>query len=94
MMRESGNLPIYYPGDAEVYLKAGRFGDKLLVAFTNIGLDNLDEITLVSEKAVNRILRIAPDGSCVECEFSLGSDGVITVNAAAEILGPVILIVE
>ena len=94
MMSESGNLPIYYPGDAEVYLKAGRFGDKLLVAFTNIGLDNLDEITLVSEKAVNRMLRIAPDGSYVECEFSLGSDGVITVNTAAEILGPVILIVE
>ena len=94
MMRESGNLPVYYPGDAEVYLKAGRLGEKLFVAFTNIGLDNLDEIILVLERAVKRISKIAPDGSLVDCEFSLGSDGVITVNAAAEILGPVILIVE
>ena len=94
MMKESGNLPIYYPDDAEVYMKAGYIGDKIFCAFVNIGLDNLDEVTLICEKPVTRISVMNSDGSYSECGFSLDEKGKITVNTPAAILDPVLLIIE
>jgi hypothetical protein len=94
MMRESGNLPIYYPEDAEVYMKSGYLGDKIFCAFVNIGLDNLDEITLVCEKPVTKISKINSDGTYSECGFSVDENGKITVNTAAPILEPALLVIE
>ena len=94
MMRESGNLPIYYPDDAEIYMKAGYLGDKIFCAFSNIGLDNLDEITLVCEKEVKKISKINPDGSYSECDFSVDEKDKITVNTPAPILEPALLVIE
>ena len=94
MMRESGNLPIYYPDDAEVYMKSGYLGDKIFCAFVNIGLDNLDEVTLVCEKPVTKISKINSDGSYSECDFSVDENGKITVNTTAPILEPALLVIE
>ena len=94
MMRESGNLPIYYPDDAEVYMKAGYLEDKIFCAFVNIGLDNLDEVTLVCEKTVTKISKIDPDGSYSDCGFTVDENGIITVNTPAAILDPVLLTIE
>ena len=94
LLRESGNLPIYYPDDAEVYLKAAKTADgKQFVAFFNIGLDNLDEVTLVSEKAVSSVKMLTAGGEFVEVAFDV-QDGKITVHTPAYILNPVILILE
>ncbi len=94
LMKESGNLPIYYPDDAEVYMKAGYIDEKIFCAFVNIGLDNLDEITLVSEKAVTKISRIKEDGKMEECNFVVGEDEKIHIDLSAAILDPVLLIIE
>ena len=94
MMKESGNLPIYYPDDAEVYMKAGYLDGKIFCAFLNIGLDNLDEVTLVCEKTITKILKMNSDGSYSECDFSVDESGKITVNIPAAILNPVLLIIE
>ena len=93
LMKESGNLPIYYPDDAEVYMKAGNLDDKIFCAFVNIGLDNLGEITLVCERTIHRISLLMPNGEYTECSFTV-SDGRIVVNAPAFILDPVIMILE
>ena len=94
MMRESGNLPIYYPDDAEVYMKAGYFEDKIFCAFCNIGLDNLKDVALVCEKPAKEISVINHDGSYSKCDFSIDNNGKITVNTPAEILNPVLLIIK
>ena len=91
LMKESGNLPIYYPEDAEIYMKAGYLEDKIFCAFVNIGLDNLDEVTLVCERPVTKITKINSDGSYSDCEFSVDENGKITVNTPAAILDPVLL---
>lgn len=94
LMRESGNLPLYYPGDAEVYIKAGYFKDGIFCSFINIGLDNLDEVTLVCDREVTEIKRLMSDGTYTVCSFDKSADGVITVNTPAMILDPAILILK
>ena len=94
LMKESGNLPVYYPGDAEVYMKAGTLNDDLFCAFVNIGLDNLDEVTLVCDREVTEIKRLNSDGAYEICSFTKSADGVITVDIPAMILDPVILIIK
>ena len=90
-MRETGNLPIYYPDDADVYLKAGYLPNgELLCSFTNITLDELENVTLVSEKPVNEITMLLPSGEWQSVSFEV-KDGVLTVNTPAKILHPVIL---
>ena len=94
LMKESGNLPLYYPDDAEVYMKAGYLDGKIFCAFVNIGLDNLDEVTLVCEKTVTKIKMINSDGSYSDCDFTVDEKGKITVDTPAAILDPVLLIIE
>jgi len=91
MLKECGNLPIYYPDDAEVYLKAAEMSDGgMFCAFFNIGLDPIEKITLVSEKAVKRIEILTPEGNRRECDFTI-SDGTLIIDEPAYTLNPVIL---
>ena len=90
-LSETGNLPIYYPDDAEVYLKAGKMknGD-LFCAFTNISLDELENLTLVCEKEINEISMLLPNGEWQNVAFS-NVDGTLVIDATAKTLHPVIL---
>ena len=92
LMAECGALPVYYPDDAEVYIKAGTLPDGgIISAFFNIGLDNLDEVTLIAEKKIEKIDVLSPDGVFEKADFSTDENGRITVAVRAEILDPVIL---
>lgn len=94
LLRKSGNLPVYYPKDAEVYLRAANMSDgSLFVAFFNISLDPIEEITLVCERKVNSVKALQPDGSYKAVGFT-EKDGVMTVDTPANILTPVILIIK
>ena len=90
-MRNSGNLPIYYPDDADVYLKAGKLpsGD-MLCAFTNLTLDEIDNVTLVAERKINRIKALSPSGEWFDVAFT-EECGKMTLNIPAKTLHPVIL---
>ena len=92
LMQKHGEIPVYYPDDAEVYVKAGKLpsGD-IFCGFFNIGLDNLDEVTLVADRKITEIKMLTPDGEFKQVEFSVDDEGVITVPTPAEILHPVIL---
>lgn len=91
ILRESGHLPVYYPGDQEVYLKAGRLSDgSLIAAFFNISLDPIDEITLECETVPTAIEVLRPDGRFEKVSFTLTGNQV-KLNMPAHILTPVIL---
>lgn len=92
LMKEYGTLPVYYPDDAEVYVKAGTLPDGgIFCGFFNIGLDNLDEVTLVADRKITEITMLTPDGKFESVDFSIDDSGKITVPTKAEILNPVIL---
>lgn len=93
LLKESGNLPVYYTEDAEVYLKAGTMPDGgLLVAVFNLGFDILDTIPLQFEKDINSISMLTSDGTLKNVDFSI-EDGIVDVKEKAYTLEPVILFV-
>lgn len=94
LLSESGNLPVYYPGDSEVYMKAASMEDgSLFVAFFNISLDPIEEITLVTDRDVSKIDMLCPDGSYKAVNFT-PEGKKLTLNISANILTPVILILR
>jgi len=94
LLRPTGCLPVFYPGDAEVYLRAGRTADgALFCAFFNIGLDDLDEIGLTVEKIPSEVLRLTPDGGWENVPFTVEGD-TLTFPIRAGILLPEILLLR
>ena len=91
MLQRTGELPVYFPGDEEMYLRAADLPDGgLLCAAFNIGLDPIDRLQLVTEKPVVRAEKLLPDGTRGAVTFS-EENGVLTLETACNTLDPVIL---
>lgn len=94
LLSEWGELPIYYPEDAEVYLKAADMPDgTLFCALINLGLDELETIPLCCEKEVSKVEMLDSDGKKIKCDF-LTNRKNITIKKSAKALEPVILFIS
>ena len=95
LLRESGNLPVWYLEDEPVYLRAAYIGDtkELMVAFFNIGMDPLDEIPLGLDRKTITVERLLPDGTRAACNFHEQEPGIV-VETEARIMDPVILFIK
>ena len=88
------DLPMYYDGDAEVYMKTGLTADgKRFCAFFNIGLDILENLPFVMAEGVKGVQTLQKDGSFAPCAFEKTAQGIV-VNVPAYTLLPVILLME
>lgn len=91
LLKRVKQLPVYYPGDAEVFLRAYECTDgSLMCALFNLGLDTLEDIPLFTEKSISRVTRLMPDGTRAEIPFRTEDDTTV-INTAAPTLEPVIL---
>lgn len=91
MMRSVGELPIYYPGDAEVYLRVADMPDgKRFCAVFNLGLDPIENLPLISDRPVNSIEVLQADGSFYPFTFH-DLDGVIVTDCTCRPLEPLVL---
>lgn len=94
ILKRTGNLPIYYPEDAEVYLKCADMPDgKMLCAVFNIGMDAIENLPLCIDKDVKTICIMTPEGEWENLSFEKEGNKYI-LNTTASILTPVILSVE
>lgn len=94
LLQSVNRLPVYYPDDAEVYLRAAKMPDgSLFVAVFNIGLDPLDDIPLVCEGTVNHVEHLTPEGKRETCAFQKKADRIV-VKTPAYTLHPVILFIS
>lgn len=94
LLSQYGDLPLYYPDDAEVYLRVADCPDgSTFCAFFNIGLDPIERITLCADKAPECIELLAADGTRQPCGFTIQGD-VIKVDVGAETLSPVVLFIK
>ena len=70
ILGDLGELPVYYPDDSEVYMKAARSEDgRLFCAILNISLDALDDFALVCEENITSVRRLLADGSYENVTF-------------------------
>ena len=88
-------MPIYYEGDEEVLLRAGKIRDgRLLGAFINLGYDPLDELDIVTNFIPEEITYINCDGDEVKLDFVLGEEGRVKVMAELSPMYPLVLIIK
>ena len=94
ILNDLGELPVYYPDDAEVLLKAGKTKDgKLLCAAVDVSLDPIEEFPFVTDFEVKSVKRLCPDGSYEELSFTKNGNHY-TTSATANVFDPLVLIIE
>ena len=94
IMNRSGDLPVYYPEDIEMYLRAGYLKDgTLMCACFNLGLDSMEDLPLVINKPFTKIEKLLPSGERAECEYEI-IDGVTYVKETVNTLMPIVLFIK
>lgn len=91
ILKKQNNLPVYYPDDAEIYLRAGYLNNgELFCAVFNLGLDVEEELTLGCDKQVSKIEKLNSDGTRSVCEF-YEEDSVLHIRECVQVLNPIVL---
>lgn len=95
LFKRAGVLPVYYTGDNEILLRAGRIKDgRMLVSVYNLSYDVLDELELYLEKAPKEIKLVTADGNEVKASFEAKENSVYLIDTKVEPLYPVILLIK
>ena len=85
-------MPLFYDGCEEVYLKGARMEDgRFFCAIFNLGYDRIQSIALSICFDTATVQVLLPDGTYAACPFTQTEHG-ICVEATAYPLDPVILI--
>jgi hypothetical protein len=94
LLSEKNLLPLYYPEDGEVYLRAGRLknGERMAVFF-NLGFDVLEDIPLTVTEDVTAVERLMPDGTRTAVPFTKEGN-TIRIEAELRTLMPVVLFLK
>lgn len=94
MLEQTGEMPLYYPGDEEVYLRAANMENGgLFAAIFNISTDPIEETELVIYQEVKEIKRLLCDGTYENIEFT-NKGNHYSLKTPANVLDPVILIIN
>lgn len=96
LMNESGEMPVYYPNDEEMYFCAADMpGGKLLCALFNIGFDPIEKTELVFGSDIKSAYKLMPDGSMNEVKTEKADEnGKYVFDTCCNPVEPLILIVE
>ncbi len=94
LLRDLGTLPLYYTGDADVFLRAGELenGDTL-IALWNLGWDILEDIPMSFEgKSVVSIERLNNLGEREKVDFTTDGLEVVIQNELKPILPEIFIV--
>jgi hypothetical protein len=95
LLKRVGALPVYYPGDAEMCVRAGYTADgRLLAAFFNLGFDPLETLPVSIEGEVERITVIDKNAEERELEFVVGDGGIYELDGRCEPMYPVVIMIK
>ena len=93
-LSEGGHLPVYYPDDAEVYLRAGYLpSGEMMAAVFNLSLDELEEVILVFEKEPRSIEMLTEDGTRKSVSFK-NEGGRTVIEKRLGVLEPAVLFIK
>lgn len=91
LMKKSGHLPAYYPGDEEVYFRCATTDkDEIFVAMFNISFDKIEKTKIVCHSNVSKIEMLMPGGNWIDVCYEKQGDEYI-IDAPCEILIPLVL---
>ncbi len=92
LLSRCGQLPVYYDGDGQVMLRAGRLPDgRMLIWFLNTGDDPLPDVPLVFERPVRSVVRLNARGEEIAEETETG-EGRTVIRCPAPHMQPLIFL--
>ncbi|MBQ4585817.1 MAG: hypothetical protein IJA82_06380 [Clostridia bacterium] len=94
MLKRTGELLVYYPGDEEVYLKTAEMenGD-VFVSLFNLGTDPIESLELVCEFEAKEFYKLMPNGKEELVSFKK-ADNLYILDTSANTLDPVVLFIK
>ena len=94
MLKMTGEMPLYYPNDEEVYLKVADMSNgDTFVALFNIGLDPIDKVELCCDFEAKAFEKLMPNGETKPLTFTC-ENGRYTLNTDAKTLDPVVIFIR
>lgn len=94
VLERAGELPLYYPNDEEVYLRAGKTASgETLCAIFNIGFDPIEKLELCITNEVHEIQKLMPNGTRCSLKFKKLHDRY-GINTECNPLDPVVLFIK
>ena len=94
LMETMQPFPVYYPDDAELYMRAGSMSDgTLFVSVINLGFDTLEDLPLVVTDEIGAVEILQADGSLVQCDFTNEGEQII-LNISVRTLDPVVVLLH
>ena len=94
ILTDLDELPVYYPDDCEVLMKAARMKDgRLLCALLDMSLDSIEELPLVIRREVKDVKRITPAGEYESVPFTKDGER-FTLSLTVAPYDPVVLVIE
>lgn len=94
ILSKNGNLPLYYPEDSELYLRAGRLSDgSLFAAAFNLSQDVLEDLPLVVKDEVKKVEILNENGELVPVDFTKEGE-VIRVQKTTLPMTPTVLVLS
>lgn len=77
LLSKYGYLPMYYPEDGEIYMRAGRLeNDEYMVAAFNLGFDVLEDFPLAVTMPIKKVEVLACDGTRQPIAFEQEGDKI------------------
>lgn len=94
LLKETGNLPIYYDGDSEIYMKTAKMPDgKRFCALFNLSMDMLDELPLATDEKVCGVQMLQKDGTLAPVAYERTENG-ICIKEMLYPVNPMILVLD
>ena len=91
ILSKGNHIPVYYPEDAEVYLRAGRLpSGEILAAAFNLSQDELEELPLTVNFEVKNVEILNEKGERVGCDFEK-KGGVIYIKQQVVAMSPIVV---
>ena len=91
LLKEANALPVYYVGDEEICLRAGKYKDGLLACIYELGFDPIENLTLYLEKEPTEISVCQPDGSFKPALFEKTDENIYSINTNVTPMYPAII---
>lgn len=93
LLKSTGNLPVYFKTDEEMYMRAGFMNDSIFCALFNLSYDTAEEIELYVDRKISSVQILTPDGKWQTLDFTTNGE-FITINAECRPLNPVALLLK
>lgn len=94
ILKSTKEMPVYYPNDEEVYLKAADMPDgRVFCALFNIGLDPIENMELCIDFEPKSISLLLPNGEEKPLSFKY-ENGRYILDCNANTLDPVVIFIE